>query len=61
LLIGKNVNAHLYIGMKGVSTLKLIGTTNGGHNSTIPTIILFTGIIILVIVIFASRGKKNDN
>jgi hypothetical protein len=60
-LIGTNVNAHLYIGMNGVSSLKLMGTTSGGSNSTIPDIILFTGIIILVIVIFAMKGKKNVN
>jgi hypothetical protein len=60
-LIGKSVNAHLYMGMQGVSVYKLIGTTNGGLNSTIPTIILFTGIIILVIVIFAIKEKKHDH
>jgi len=60
-LIGKSVNAHLYMGMQGVSVYKIVGTTSGGKNSTIPTIILFTGIIILVIVIFAIKEKKHDH
>ena len=61
LLIGQNVNAHLYIGMQGVSVFKVMGTTAGGQNSTIPTIMLFIGVILLVVVIFAMEKKKNDN